>query len=82
MAVKKTTEIQEVVTTTEDWNSWSKHILTELNRLNVSIENLSKQSTKLQVEIARLKVQAGVWGLAGGAIPVAIAIVVVLLRSM
>lgn len=37
-------------------------------------ESLRKEVVKVQVDIATLKVKAGVWGLFGGAIPVLVAI--------
>lgn len=37
-------------------------------------ESLRKEVVKVQVDIATLKVKAGVWGLFGGAIPILIAL--------
>jgi len=38
--------------------------------------------TSLKVDVAQLKIKAGIWGLIGGAIPVCTAILVWLLRSL
>lgn len=57
------------------WLQWGKHVLEELKRLNTCYDNLLKENGKMRVEIAKLKVKSGIWGLAGGSIPVAIAII-------
>lgn len=64
------------------WNEWSRHVLAELERLNNCYESIKKDVSelrsenlsKLKVEIAKLKVRAGVWGVMGGAIPILIAL--------
>jgi uncharacterized protein YdcH (DUF465 family) len=80
----------------DSWDEWSRHVLSELKRMNEQYEHLSeaieefkdtiyrdinsdkeetnKKFTKMHVEIEVLKVKAGVWGLAGGAITVAVAL--------
>ena len=68
------------------WNEWSKHILSELERLNSSYENLMKEVIRindqtmkdmhaLKVDLATLKVKASVWGAIAGSVPVLILIV-------
>lgn len=42
---------------TNDWNSWSKHILKELDRLNTNYENMSRELTEVKEELATLKNQ-------------------------
>jgi len=62
----------------DSWREWSNFVLMELKRTNTQIEDLDKkieklkddQISKLKVEIAMLKVKAGIWGVMGGAIPV------------
>lgn len=68
---------------------WCRNIVNELDRLNGYCERseewkdkLNERLQALAIEIAKLKVKAGVWGLVGGAIPVGIAITVVLIRAM
>ena len=63
------------------WNEWSRHVLSELERLNKWNENIANKQNEILVQIAMLKVKSGVWGLIGGAIPVAIGIVIMYLRS-
>jgi hypothetical protein len=70
--------------TTNGWNEWSKYVLKELERLNDNYEALQKDFTQqiqeVKIEIATLKVKAGVWGLIAGAIPVAIALIIYILK--
>ena len=56
------------------WNKWSKHVIVELERLNGCYTTLDNKLDDVRIEIAKLKVKAGVWGAFGGAIPVAIAL--------
>jgi len=65
-----------------DWNEWSKYVLKELERLGNSYEKLDARMDKMSNEITSLKVKSGVWGLIGGAIPVAIGIGVWLIRTL
>lgn len=44
------------------WDRWSKHIIAELDRLNTCYEKLDDKIDKLTVEVAMLKVKAGMWG--------------------
>lgn len=54
------------------WAEWSKFVLKELERLNSCYNHLDKKLDDVALEIATLKVKAGVWGLLGGAIPVVV----------
>ena len=71
----------------DGWNEWSRHVLAELERLDALHTNNvnalygrideyqrrhSRDLTDIKVEIAALKVKAGVWGLIGGLIPIII----------
>ena len=58
------------------WSEWSRHVLSELERLNKCYESLDKKLNNVAIEIAMLKVKSGIWGLVAGAIPVAIMIIV------
>ena len=67
------------------WDEWSRHVLAELKRLSDKSDRLDKKLDEgllqMAVEIAKLKVKAGVWGLLGGAIPVIIGLLVWLLET-
>ena len=56
------------------WVEYSKYILIELERLNDRYKSIDKRLQKNDVDIAMLKVKATAWGMLGGLIPGAIAI--------
>lgn len=64
----------------DGWNQYAKHVLAELQRLSSSSQTHAEvlNETKLEfikeiqairIEIAMLKIKAGIWGLVAGAIP-------------
>lgn len=63
------------------WNEWSRHVLAELERLNAYCERIEKKLNEAITDIATLKVKAGVWGAIGGAVPVALGLLVWLLKK-
>ena len=65
----------------DNWNVWSKHVLAELGRLNDCYEKIDHRMANLELEVAMLKVKAGVWGLMAGAVPVAIMVAVKLVTG-
>jgi hypothetical protein len=67
------------MTENNGWNEWSKYVLKELERLNIVIEKQSEQLQQIGEDIVSLKLKAGIWGLVGGAIPVAIGLLIKLL---
>lgn len=65
--------------TSNGWTLYQKLVLAELERHSSSLEDIKKHMSKLEVEIATLKVKAAGWGLIAGMIPVAIAVIIELL---
>ena len=63
----------------DDWESYSRLVLAELTRLNECLNNTKKELVEVRIELAALKIRAGVWGMAAGAIPVLLYIAVKLL---
>jgi hypothetical protein len=63
------------------WFVWSKHVLMQLETDSKCLRELKEEITKLRVEVGQLKVKSGVWGLIGGAVPVAVGLVVWLIKS-
>jgi len=59
----------------DSWVVWSNHVLNELKRLNEAQESLNKDVKNISIDIATLKVKAGVWGVLGGLVPAAIVII-------
>jgi len=64
------------------WNEWSKYVLSELQRLNTSYEGLRSETEKIRVEIATLKVKSGVWGAAGAMVPIAIIVILWIMKGV
>lgn len=75
----------------EGWGEYKKLVLRELERLEASVADVGRKVDGLQavnartlaelsVEIAMLKVKAGVWGAVAGAIPAIGALLWVLLK--
>lgn len=60
------------------WTLYQKLVLAELERHSKDLENINNElkehMKKIEVEIAMLKVKSGAWGLFGGLIPIAIAL--------
>lgn len=63
------------------WNEWSRYVLKELERLNTCYEQVRIELGNIKTEVTMLKVKAGFWGLLGGAIPIAIALLIGLLKK-
>ena len=63
------------------WNEYSRLVLAELERLNVNYEKLEDGIISIKVDIAKLQVKSGVWGLAGGAISVLVTVLFLLLKG-
>jgi hypothetical protein len=53
-----------------DWNEWRQHVLHELARQHEDHKEVRKALNDITVQLAQLKVRAGVWGAVAGAIPV------------
>ena len=69
------------------WSEWSRHVLKELERLNACYIALNKKVDEnrektltcvntIKLDVARLKLKSGIIGLLGGAIPVAIMLLI------
>ena len=57
-----------------EWDQYQKLVLSELERHNSLLEKMDEKLAKVNTEIAMLKVKSGLWGMAGAAIPVGIAV--------
>lgn len=77
----------------DGWNQYAKHVLAELQRLSSSSQTHAEvlNETKLEfikeiqairIEIAMLKIKAGIWGLVAGAIPPIVIILIWTIRML
>ena len=57
------------------WSKYEKMVIEKLDDHDDKFNGIENKLTQIQVDIATLKVKAGVWGGIGGLIPVVIAIV-------
>ena len=68
------------------WSEWGKHVLASLESLDEDIHRLEDRVIKLCVDIEGLKArtsrEAKLWGAVGGAIPVAIGLLIWLLKGV
>ena len=64
------------------WFAWSKHVLMQLERDSLCLDQIKREQIKIREEIAALKVKSGIWGLVGGAIPVVLGLAVYFIKSM
>ena len=62
------------------WKQWAHSVCLELERLSSVCENLNKDVTQLKVEMATIKVKAGLLGFAAGAIPPMVGMVILLIK--
>ena len=65
----------------DDWNTWSMFVLKELERLNKSYNDLDEKIDRININLTKLNVKSGVWGMAGAAIPTVGAILFILLKG-
>ena len=57
------------------WSKYEKLVMDKLDEHDERFGNVEEKLTQIQVDIATLKVKAGLWGGIAGLIPVVIAIV-------
>ena len=55
------------------------HTTEELKRINITVENIRQELSRIREDLSMLKVKAGVWGVIGGAIPL---IVILIMRMV
>ena len=63
------------MTETNGWGQYQKLVMDKLGEHDDKFGSIESKLTQIQVDIATLKVKAGVWGGIAGLIPVVIAIV-------
>ena len=74
---------------TNGWNEWSKHVLLELERLNICYNEIHKDVADIMIEIASLKTEdklkqrfhSSIWGLIGAIIPTLIMVIFLLSKG-
>ena len=54
---------------TGGWSAYEKLVLEKLDDLETRVEVLDEKLTLVRIDVAQLKVKAGIWGAAAGMIP-------------
>ena len=57
------------------WNQYQKLVMDKLDEHDEKFTNIESKLTQIQVDIATLKVKAGVWGGVAGLVPVVLGLV-------
>ncbi len=65
----------ELMAENNGWSKYEKMVIDKLDDHDDKFNGIENKLTQIQVDIATLKVKAGIWGGIGGLIPVVIAIV-------
>lgn len=63
----------------DEWKNYQRLVLSELKRHSETMEDIQSHILKMELELEKLKIKSGVWGLMGGLIPVIIAIAIELI---
>lgn len=51
------------------WSAYEKLVLSEIEDLKVELHNIDEKVTLARIDIAQLKIKAGMWGAVAGLIP-------------
>ena len=62
----------------DDWMEHRQFIVRKLDEQSAEISALHEQVTLMRIDLAMLKVRAGMWGALAGAIPAGLAVLTVL----
>ena len=65
----------ELMAEDNGWSKYEKMVIDKLDDHDDKFNGIENKLTQIQVDIATLKVKAGIWGGIGGLIPAVIAIV-------
>ncbi len=65
----------ELMAENNGWSKYEKMVIDKLDDHDDKFNGIEDKLTQIQIDIATLKVKAGVWGGVGGMIPAVIAIV-------
>lgn len=54
---------------TNGWSEYQKTVMHQLEELDADIKALDEKVTLLRIDVAQLKIKAGIWGAVAGMIP-------------
>ena len=64
-----------IMADTNGWKQYQKLVMDKLDEHDEKFTNIESKLTQIQVDIATLKVKAGVWGGVAGLVPVVLGLV-------
>ena len=64
-----------IMADTNGWNQYQKLVMDKLDEHDGKFSNIESKLTQIQIDIATLKVKAGVWGGIAGLVPVILGLV-------
>lgn len=64
------------------WTEYQKLVMNTLEQHEKKLEGITEALTEIKVEIGMLKVKAGMWGVVGGIIPMAITLALVFVKKV
>ena len=73
-------EIESAAAESGEWNKLTYHTKEELKRLSLCVTDLYEKNTANAIDIATLKVKAGVWGAIGALIPICVVLGILLIK--
>lgn len=69
----------------KDKNGWEENrklICSDLDRHGKTLEKILVEIGTIKIEITKLQMKAGIWGLLGGLIPVLVMILILVVKSL
>ena len=68
--------------TPNGWSGYQRLVMAKLEQLDTDITLLDEKVTLLRIDVAQLKIKAGVWGATAGMVPALITSVIALTRGL
>lgn len=67
--------------TSPEWSAYEKLVLGELDSLKTRLDGVDEKLVLVRIDVAQLKVKAGMWGAAAGLIPALVTAFVVFVQG-
>jgi len=64
------------------WDEYKRLVMDKLDTLSEQVSSMNKKLSQVRLDVAGLKIKAGVWGLIGSAIPVVIGLGIFYLKGI
>jgi hypothetical protein len=64
------------------WSAYERLVMSKLETLETRVDGLDEKLTLIRIDVAQLKVKAGIWGAAAGMIPAIVTALAVLVGGI